>query len=121
MDNNNNNNKPGIFKRIPTYFIKKFDRFIINYLTVSRPSGKRKYIWHTRQFREVANFHVPRIVFLFIACMICWKIKEKVKTLKGCSVTNYQLKSFREDVVAKEEEVINNYNIFMNIILILTY
>ena len=109
MENKNNKSKPnvkvGLFSKLSTFFVRKFDGFILKYFTVRRPSGKLKYIWHTRQFKETANFHIPRLCFLGIVCFLCWKIKEKVKTLKGCSQTNYQLKSQREELVDKQEEV----------------
>ena len=107
MDNNNKNTtpKPTLFTKLKQFLIKRFDKAILKYLTVVRPSGKRKYIWHTRQFKETLHFHLPRMAFLFISVFLCWKINEKVKTLKGCSTSNYRLRSDREDLVDKQDEV----------------
>src|SRR5690348_15301673 len=96
-----------ILNLIKDKIIKKIDNFVFKYLTVERGINKRKYIWKTKNFREVTQLYIPRLIFIGFVVIMCWKINVNVNKLKK-NDTSYTAKSRREERVEVEEKVKNN-------------
>ena len=94
------------FKKIGNFLIYKFDLFVIKYLTVERGQNKRKWIWKTKQFKEITQMYIPRTIFIIFVVIMCWKINEKIKELKK-SELYYDSKSIRQVTNEIESKVIN--------------
>jgi hypothetical protein len=92
-------------KKISNFLISKIDYFVIKYLTVERGRNRRKYIWKTKNFREITQLHIPRLLFVGFGVVMCWKINEKVKSLHPNNEIQYTTKSKREESIEKEEKV----------------
>jgi hypothetical protein len=93
-----------MFKKIGNFLVFKFDTFVIKYLTVERGRNKRKWIWKTKQFREITQIYIPRCIFIGFIVIMCWKIHEKVKD-NTKSELYYESKSIRQLKVEKETKV----------------
>jgi hypothetical protein len=93
-----------IFYQIFNRFVKKIDNFVINNLTVERGKNKRKFIWKTKNFREITQLYIPKLIFIGFVVIMCWKINDKVVKLKN-KEGNYKAKSRRQEKVEEEEKV----------------
>ena len=91
------------YKKFTNFLISQFDFLVIKFLTVERGRNRRKFIWKTKNFREITQLHIPRIMFIGFVVVMCWKIHNKVK-ISSNSIP-YKTKSKREEVIEKEEKV----------------
>lgn len=92
-------------KKLGNSLLTKFDSFVIKYLTVERGPNKRKWIWKTKQFREITQMYIPRTIYIVFVVIICWKINEKIKLLKK-SELYYESKSVRQEKNEIEKKVV---------------
>jgi hypothetical protein len=93
------------FKQIKKYLILKIDELVLDYLTVERGLNKRKYIWKTKNFRDITQLHIPRLIFIGFVVVMLWKINDKIKTLKSEHHQPYHSKSIREEKIGEERKV----------------
>ncbi len=99
-------------KKIKETIIKKIDKFVIDYLTVERSRNKRKFIWKTKQFREITQIMIPRCFFTLFIVVMCWKIHERIKIIKKSTMIPYESVSLRKEKVDKEKKVNIKINIY---------
>jgi hypothetical protein len=91
--------------KILNILLKRFNKFIIDNLTVERSKNRRKYIWKTQHFREVTQIYIPRTFFTLFVVIMCWKIHEKVKMVKKSSMVPYFTVSHRQEKINKDKKV----------------
>jgi hypothetical protein len=91
------------YKKFSNFLISKFDYFVIKYLTVERGRNRRKFIWKTKNFQEITQLHIPRIIFIGFVVVMCWKIHNKVKI--SSDKIPYKAISKREEIIENEEKV----------------
>jgi len=96
-----------IKKKLADYLIKKLDKFVINHLTVERSKNRRKFIWKTKQFRDISQIYIPRCLFTLFIVVMCWKIHERVKVIKKSSMIPYESISIRKEKINKDNKVNN--------------
>lgn len=95
--------------KIKKYLIFKINKFIIDKLTVEAGRNKRKFIWKTKNFREVTQLHIPRLIFLSFVIYMCWSINEKIKNIKKEKHSSYTSISHREEKALKDKREIDSY------------
>jgi hypothetical protein len=93
-----------ILKIIANKIIKHFDFLVLKHLTVERGRNKRKWIWKTKNFKEVTQIYIPRALYIGFVVYMCWKIHDRVKGLKKGEMY-YEAKSRREEKVEAETKV----------------
>lgn len=94
-------------KKIFNYIVKRIDKFVIENLTVERSRNRKKFIWKTKQYREITQIYIPRCFFTLFIVIMCWKIHERVKILKKSSMVPYESVSVRKEKINKEQQVIS--------------
>jgi hypothetical protein len=93
------------FLKFKNYLTTKLDKLFIKYFTVER-GRRRKYIWKTRDFREITQIYIPKFLFLNFFIYMCWKINTRLAVLNGERFSQYQSKSFREEKVEADNKVL---------------
>jgi hypothetical protein len=93
-----------LLNKLSKIILTKVDAFVIKYLTVERGRNKRKWIWKTRQFRDITQLYIPRGIFTIFVVIICWKINERIKVFKKGELY-YNSKSLRQAKVEHEMKV----------------
>jgi len=105
-----NENKLTLRQRIINKIISKFDYLFIKYLTVERSRNRRKFIWKTKDFRELVFLHIPRMLFVFGMVYACNKINIRAKKFKNYLTNEVEVKSEREDNIEKQGKVYQFYS-----------
>jgi hypothetical protein len=105
LDKKMNQKKLTLKQRIINKIISKFDYLFIKYLTVERSRNRRKFIWKTKNFRELVFLHIPRMLFVFSMVYACHKINIRAKKFKNYLTNDVEIKSEREDNIEEQEKV----------------
>lgn len=94
------------FKLVSNKVIQRIDYLVLKYLTVERGRNKRKWIWKTKNFKEVTQMYIPRFLFIGFVVIMCWKIHDRVKGYKreGNNMY-YEAKSRRQERLEEETKV----------------
>jgi hypothetical protein len=94
------------FKLLSNKLVQRIDFLVLKYLTVERGRNKRKWIWQTKNFKEVTQMYIPRCIFIGFVVIMCWKIHDRVKAYKreGNNMY-YEAKSRRQERLEEETKV----------------
>lgn len=94
-----------IYNKISKKIVNKLDQLFLDNFTVNRGKGKRKYVWKTKYFREISQIYIPRMIFTGFIVFMCWKINDKVRSLRKNHLTPYTSISNRQEKVEEDNKV----------------
>lgn len=97
------------FKSIINSLKNVIKRKVYEKVTIEAGKNKRRYIWTTKNFRDITQIYIPRFIFLNFVVIMCWKINEKIRFIKSSKLTPYKSKSMRQEKIEKENEEINYF------------
>jgi hypothetical protein len=95
-----------LISKVKRRIITKVNKTFIKYLTVERGS-KRKYIWNTKNFREVTQIYLPKFLFFNFFIYMNWKIMEQITSMNKNRFEPYNTMSKREEKVKEDNKVLD--------------